>query len=105
MLIRSACVLAVLAGLTLAATAQADPTEDLAKARNCFACHSVDNKIVGPAYKDVAAKFKGRKDAVAYLSGRIRAGSVGDWGQIPMPANSVTEAEAKQLAQWVLSRK
>ena len=90
---------------SLATAAQADPGQDLAKARNCFVCHSVDAKIVGPAYKEVASRFKSRKDATTYLAGRIRNGSSGDWGQIPMPANPVTEAEARQLAQWVLSRK
>lgn len=79
---------------------------ELAKAKNCLACHSVDKKIVGPAYKDVAAKYAKDKDAVAKLTKKIREGGVGAWGQIPMPANpQVTEAEAQTLAKWVLSAK
>ncbi|KPC55176.1 c-type cytochrome [Amantichitinum ursilacus] len=95
--------LLLLAGLAAPALA-ADP-EALAQSKNCLACHAVDHKVVGPAYKDVAAKYKGRKDAVAYLVGRVRNGSSGDWGPVPMPANAVTDDEAKQLVTWVLSRK
>ena len=74
-----------------------------------MSCHQVDKKVVGPAYKDVAAKYKGQKDAAAYLTERILKGSVpgkGNWGAIPMPANpQVSADEAKQLATWVLSIK
>jgi cytochrome c len=78
---------------------------DLAQKKNCMACHAADKKLVGPSYKDVAAKYKGQADAVAKLSQKIIKGGSGAWGAIPMPANNVTEAEAKQLAQWVLSHK
>jgi cytochrome c len=79
---------------------------DLAKAKNCLACHAADKKVVGPAYKDVAAKYAADKDAVAKLSKKIREGGVGNWGQIPMPANpQVSEAEAQTLAKWVLATK
>ena len=79
---------------------------DLAKAKNCLACHAVDKKIVGPAYKDVAAKFAGQPGAVDMLAERIMKGSSGVWGAVPMPPNSnVNEAEAKELATWVLSLK
>jgi len=80
--------------------------QDLAAKKNCLACHAVDKKLVGPAYKDVAAKYAGQKDAVAKLSEKIMKGGSGAWGPVPMPANpQVNEAEAKQLAQWVLSLK
>lgn len=79
---------------------------NLAKAKNCLACHSVDKKVVGPAYKDVAAKFAGQPGAVDMLAGKILHGSTGTWGAIPMPPNTnVSDAEAKQLATWILSLK
>src|SRR3954451_17554030 len=78
----------------------------LAQAKNCLACHAVDKKLVGPAYKDVAAKYAGQKDAVDKLSVKIIKGGSGVWGPVPMPANpQVNEAEAKKLAAWVLSLK
>ena len=78
---------------------------DLAKKKNCLACHAVDNKVVGPGYKDIAKKYAGQ-DATAKLSGKIRQGGSGVWGVVPMPANpQVNEAEAKQLASWILTLK
>ena len=88
---------------TTVAPAFASP--DLAQKKNCMACHAVDKKLVGPSYKDVAAKYSGQKDAVDKLAQKIMKGGSGVWGAIPMPANpQVSEAEAKQLAQWVLSQ-
>ncbi|MEL4178762.1 c-type cytochrome [Roseateles sp. PN1] len=79
---------------------------ELAQKKNCMACHAVDKKLVGPAYKDVAAKYAKDKNAVATLSAKIIKGGSGVWGPVPMPANAqVNEAEAKQLATWVLSLK
>lgn len=79
---------------------------ELARQKNCLACHAVDKKVLGPAYKDVAAKYAGQPDAADKLAAKIRKGGVGVWGQIPMPANpQVNEAEAKQLADWVLTLK
>ncbi|MGE0310402.1 MAG: c-type cytochrome [Lautropia sp.] len=80
--------------------------EALAKARMCLACHAVDRKVgIGPAFRDVAAKYASDKNAKAKLSAKIRNGSSGVWGRAPMPANpKVTEAEANALAAWVLSR-
>jgi len=67
-------------------------------------CHSVDKKLVGPAYKDIAAKYKGDKTAADKLAAKIQKGGSGVWGPVPMPANpQVNEAEAKKLAGWVLS--
>ena len=78
----------------------------LATSKNCMACHALDHKVVGPAYKDVAAKYAGDKNAVAKLTKKILNGGSGVWGAIPMPANAqVNEAEAKQLAAWVLTIK
>ena len=89
--------------LSVAAPAMADLA--LATSKNCMACHAVDKKLVGPAYKDVAAKYKGDKNAVATLAAKIKAGGKGNWGEVPMPPNNVTEAEAKELATWVLAQK
>lgn len=91
------------AGVVMAGQAQAD--EALAKAKNCFACHAIDKKVVGPSYKDVAAKYKGDKGAVAMLATKIKTGGKGAWGEIPMPPNNVTPEEATKLATWVLAQK
>ena len=90
--------------LSVAAPVMAD--EALAKSKNCMACHAIDKKLVGPAYKDVAKKYAGQKDAEATLVTHVIKGSKGVWGPVPMPANAnVNEAEAKQLVAWVLSLK
>ncbi len=96
--------------LTMALVAIASPSafanEDLAKKKNCMACHATDKKLVGPAYKEVATKYAGQKDAVDKLAQKVIKGGSGVWGPVPMPANAqVSEAEAKQLVQWVLSVK
>ena len=94
----------VAAAATVSAPALAD--EALAKAKNCMACHAVDKKLVGPAYKDVAAKYAGDKGAAARLAKKIREGGVGAWGQVPMPANpQVSADEANKLVTWILSTK
>ena len=78
----------------------------LATAKNCMACHALDRKLVGPAYKDVAAKYAGDKSAVDKLASKIQKGGSGVWGPVPMPANTqVSDAEAKKLAAWVLTIK
>lgn len=79
---------------------------DLAQKKTCMACHTTDKKIVGPAYKDVAAKYAGQPGASAKLAEKIMKGSSGVWGAVPMPANpQVSAAEATQLANWVLGQK
>ncbi len=94
------CFAAVIAS----APAMADMA--LASSKNCMACHAVDKKVVGPSYKDVAAKYKGDKSAVDKLATKIIKGGSGAWGSIPMPANpQVNEADAKKLAGWILSQK
>ena len=95
---------ALVAATAVAAPALAD--QALATAKNCMACHAVDKKLVGPSYKDVAAKYAGQKDAVDKLAVKIVKGGSGVWGPVPMPANAqVNEAEAKKLAAWVLTLK
>ena len=89
--------------LFISGTALASP--ELAKAKNCSTCHVADKKIVGPAYKDITAKRGGEKDAEAKLAAKIKNGSSGEWGPVPMPKNDVTDAEALTLAKWVLSHK
>lgn len=91
--------------LVAAVSAPALANQELAAKKNCLACHAVDKKLVGPAYKDVAAKYAKDKNAQAMLAEKIQKGGVGAWGQVPMPANQVTPEEAKQLAAWVLSIK
>jgi cytochrome c len=101
----------LLAALTFAAmaagiAAPAFANADLAKQKNCMACHAVDKKLVGPSYKDVAAKYAGQADAAGKLAQKIMKGGSGVWGPVPMPANAqVSEAEAKTLAAWVLTQK
>jgi cytochrome c len=88
----------------VAAPALAD--QALATAKNCMTCHATDKKLVGPSYKEVAAKYANDKTAVDKLAVKIIKGGAGVWGPVPMPANSqVNEAEAKKLAGWVLSLK
>ena len=88
---------------TLAAPAFAD--EALAKSKNCMACHAVDKKLVGPAYKEVAKKYAGNAKAADMLAEKIVKGGSGVWGAIPMPANpQVNAADAKKLAAWVMSQ-
>ena len=92
--------------LALAAAGPALADQALATAKNCMACHAIDKKLVGPAYKDVAAKYAGQAGAADKLAAKIQKGGSGVWGPVPMPANTqVNEAEAKKLAAWVLSLK
>lgn len=100
-----------LAGICIASTAllsagAAMANADLAKAKNCMACHAVSNKVVGPSFKDVAAKYAGQKDAQDKLAQKVMKGSSGVWGPVPMPANAqVSDAEAHTLVKWILSQK
>ena len=101
---RFACTFALLAmGILLCLPAQADLA--LATSKNCMSCHNIDRKVVGPAYKDVAAKYRSDTAAAAVLAAKIMAGGGGVWGVVKMPSNpQVSEAEAKKLAAWVLSQ-
>jgi cytochrome c len=71
----------------------------------CAACHAIDKKIVGPAYNDVAAKYKGDKNAQAMLAKKVKDGGVGVWGQIPMPPNAVPQKDIDELVGWILTLK
>lgn len=96
----------LLLALTSAIAGPAMADQALATAKNCMACHAVDKKLVGPAYKEVAAKYAGQAGAADKLAIKIMKGGSGVWGPVPMPANAqVNEAEAKKLAAWVLSQK
>src|SRR3982750_878813 len=99
---RALLAVALAAAAMSPAFAQLEP----AQSKNCLTCHAVDKKLVGPAYKEVAAKYAGDKTAVDKLAQKIMKGGAGVWGQVPMPANpQVNEAEAKKLAAWVLTLK
>jgi cytochrome c len=79
---------------------------DLARAKNCMACHTANSLLLGPSYRSIAAKYADDKDAAARLAKRIREGGVGAWGQMAMPPQpQVSEAEALALAEWVLATK
>lgn len=97
--------LVAVAALTAAHTASAATGEELIQSKVCVACHSVDAKLVGPAYKEVAAKYADQADAKEQLVNSIKNGSTGTWGPIPMPPNAVTDEEAGILAEWILSQK
>lgn len=90
--------------LTVGATG-AFASQELAQKKGCMACHQLAAKVVGPSYKDVAAKYAKDKDAVKKLSEKVIKGGSGAWGPVPMPPNAVTPAEAEQLVKWVLTVK
>ncbi|TAG26378.1 MAG: cytochrome C' [Burkholderiales bacterium] len=104
-------LITLLSAATLLAAVQTPAFADqaLATSKNCMACHAADKKMVGPSYKDVAAKYASDKDAVKMLAEKIQKGSTpgkGNWGPVPMPANpQVSEAEATRLAAWVMTVK
>jgi cytochrome c len=95
----------IVATVLIAAAAPAVAADELAlaKAKGCTACHDVGKKVVGPGYNDVAKKYKAAADGQATMVNSILKGSQGKWGPIPMPANKVTEEEAKKLAAWILT--
>ena len=97
-------IASVAAGIAASAPAAADM--QLATGKNCMACHAADKKLVGPSYKDVAAKYAGQGDAAAKLEAKVIKGGSGVWGAVPMPANSQVSAdEAKKLVAWILAQK
>ena len=101
---RLAMVLAAAAAIP--ASLPASASEELAKKHACFACHAVDKKLVGPSYKDVAGKYRGDGGAEAKLADKVKKGSQGTWGQVPMPPNaSVPDADIRALVKWILSQK
>ena len=96
--------LAAVAAVLTAVSAPAFADLALATAKNCMACHAVDKKLVGPSYKDIAAKYAGQADAVDKLANKVVKGGSGAWGPVPMPANAqVNDADAKKLVAWILA--
>ena len=105
---RSIMVAVVTAAFGLAthagAAVDAAKANELAKAKNCFSCHALDKKLVGPAFKDVAVKYKGNKDAAAMLVQKVKKGGQGVWGSIPMPPNpAVSDADLKKMVDYILA--
>lgn len=98
--------LGLLAAAMLVATAlPAQASETLAEDNNCLGCHSVEEKVVGPAFKDVAAKYKGQKGAAAMLADKVRKGGSGVWGPVKMPANpKISDKDLKAIIAWVLAQ-
>jgi cytochrome c len=94
---------AAVCGLLLTVQARAADESALAKAKNCMTCHTVDKKLIGPAYKEVAAKYKAGD--VDKLADKVIKGGSGVWGQVPMAPNKVTKDEATRLVKWILSLK
>ena len=94
-------MLAAAAGVALAAPVRAN--EELAKKHQCLACHTLDKKSVGPAYKEIAKKYKGQAGIEAKLADKVKKGGQGAWGPVPMPPNAtVPDAEIKTLVEWIL---
>ncbi|MCB5186442.1 c-type cytochrome [Methylobacillus caricis] len=101
-------ILGVVLGLTIAgqaSAADAKVAEALAQKSGCLACHTVANKVIGPAYRDVAAKYRGESTAEAKLIAKVKAGGKGVWGPIPMPPNSpqISDDDIKTIVQWILT--
>jgi len=97
---RAPAAIPVAAVVKTAATGLASVMPLLQK-NTCVACHGMDNKLVGPSFRDIANKYKDRADAVNYLSGKIKAGGQGIWGAIPMPPQALSAAESAQISQWL----
>jgi cytochrome c len=104
MKLRTICGVMGLAGALWAPAAYADLAT--AQKGGCMGCHKVDAKLVGPGYKDVAAKYKGQKDAIAKLMDRVRQGGPGNWGAVPMAASGpdkISDADLKKVIEWILA--
>lgn len=100
----------MIALLMVAGSVSAHAAVDVAKAQEiaqknaCMGCHGIDKKIVGPAYKDIAAKYKGDKTAAAALAKKVKQGGSGAWGPVPMPANAaISDGDLKVVIDWVLA--
>jgi len=98
--------LLAVATITASGAALADAGEDLLKKSGCTACHAIDKKVIGPAYQDVAAKYKGDAGAAAKLADKVKKGGSGVWGPVPMPPNTqVSDADIKTMVAYVLALK
>ncbi len=102
---KTLCALFTLAGALSLQPALANDGETIFKSKPCVACHSVDTKMMGPSFKEVAAKYAGNAEAKALVVKSITQGSQNQWGAIPMMPNAVTAEEASTLAEWILSQK
>lgn len=104
---KTAAAIFAVATFTVATAAVADQLQDMMQKHGCSACHSEDKKIIGPAYKDVAAKYHGNAKAEAMLVEKVKKGGSGVWGAIPMPPNSpqVSDADIKQMVELILALK
>lgn len=99
-------ILVLAVALATAATGAAAQSagEDLIRKNGCTACHAIDKQVVGPAYRDVAAKYRGDAAAAARLLAKVKAGGAGAWGSVPMPANAqVAEGDLGQMIRYILS--
>lgn len=99
----------VITAMSAALLAMAAPTfanQTLAQQNGCMSCHGVDRKMVGPAFKDIAKKYAGQPNAVTNLMAKVRTGSRGVWGQVPMPPSpQVKDEDNRRIIEWVLSLK
>ncbi len=103
---RHLVIASLFAAVAVAAPFAAHASEDLAKKALCTSCHAIDKKILGPSYKDVAAKYKGDAKAEAMLIDKVKKGGAGAWGAVPMPPHpQVSDADLKTLVKWVLATK
>jgi cytochrome c len=99
-------VMFLAAATAIAASLPAYANEELAKKHACLACHATDKKLVGPSYKDIAAKYRADGGAEAKLMDKVKKGSQGTWGQVPMPPNAaVPDGEVRALVKWILAQK
>ena len=98
-------ICAAAAVVTVMAVKDAAANEQLAKKHNCLACHAADKRLVGPAYQEIAKKYAGNKSAFKELEARVKGGSKGVWGAIPMPPNNISDADNKAIVAWILSLK
>jgi cytochrome c len=103
---KKATALLLAATMTAATVALADAGEDRLKKDGCLACHAMDKKIIGPAYKDVAEKYRSDPAAAAKLQDKVKKGGSGVWGQVPMPPNTtVSDTDIKADVAYILSLK
>ncbi len=103
---KSAIVKLALAAAAFGVAMPAMASADLAKKNRCMSCHAVDKKMIGPSFKDIAAKYKGQAAAPAQLAVKVKKGGTGVWGKVPMPPNAaVSDADTKTLVAWVLATK
>ena len=103
---KTTVALLVVATISASGAVRADAGEDLLKKSGCTACHAIDKKVIGPAYQDVAAKYKGDAGAAAKLADKVKKGGSGVWGPVPMPPNTqVSDADIKTMVAYVLALK